>query len=177
MYTQPNPQDLLQPGAHNLSLVNLAVASPPTSVGQALINRNKTILIAALQSMGAKVVEIEYEGSGDEGSVSSVWATSSPSFAQEDNPEMTDRLEQEKVDTWNPVIPHWDLFSAPENIELKTGTLLDALMDFAWYVLETKKPGWEINEGSNGTVTINLVENTVSLDHSAVYRECDSIEI
>lgn len=183
MNTQPNPHDIaydLGPsGAASQVPALVVIANPPISIGQALIERNKAILTAALQSIGVTAVVIDYEGSGDSGDLTSFWATRSSPIAPDDGCDLglMERLMQDKVETWIPVNPHWELFNKPEDLALQAGTLLDAFKDLAWCVLEEKKPGWEINDGSEGTVTIDVADRTVTLEHSTIYRDSWRLEI
>jgi len=42
----------------------------------------------------------------------------------------------------------------------------DALNDLFYSILETTHPGWEINEGSNGSFTMNVAEGTIRFQHN-----------
>lgn len=43
------------------------------------------------------------------------------------------------------------------------------LSDFAYALLESRHPGWEINEGSEGSVKINLGSNAIEHNHYTNY--------
>lgn len=51
------------------------------------------------------------------------------------------------------------IFPNNENPEID-----EAVQDFAYYLLEQHYPGWEINEGSQGTITIDINCGSVRVD-------------
>ncbi len=61
------------------------------------------------------------------------------------------------------------------------GDLLEqAISDLAYDVLEAKQPGWEINEGSEGVVTIDIKTGKLTLSHAVlqpVYSDDEEIEL
>ena len=52
----------------------------------------------------------------------------------------------------------------PTKVDL-TGAEQQPIENFAYDLLGALHGGWEINEGSNGTITLDLVNNTIKHDH------------
>lgn len=50
------------------------------------------------------------------------------------------------------------------------------LEEFAYDTLSNKHGGWEINEGSCGTITIDFTENKVRIEHNERIESWDSSE-
>lgn len=61
--------------------------------------------------------------------------------------------------------PERDLTDAQQDLE-----------ELAYDVLERKHGGWEINEGSCGTITINFTDNTVHIEHNERIESYDTSE-
>lgn len=56
-----------------------------------------------------------------------------------------------------------------ETVELADETSR-VLEDYAYALLQHREPGWEINEGSFGRITINVADRRVTLEHSTRYE-------
>jgi hypothetical protein len=53
-------------------------------------------------------------------------------------------------------------------------SLQEAADEYVWQALEHYKGGWEINDGSFGTVTIDVANKKASFDHNENYTESRS---
>ncbi len=53
------------------------------------------------------------------------------------------------------------------------GDIEARLMDFVWDVAYGLHPGFEINEGGEGTLTWNVTEDRIDVDHASFYTERD----
>ncbi len=49
--------------------------------------------------------------------------------------------------------------------------LEEELNDTLYDVLESEHSGWEINEGSSGTITVSIPDKKVIIDHNEYYQE------
>lgn len=69
----------------------------------------------------------------------------------------------------------------PEDKKITEDDEEKALVDFAFNLLEARHGGWEINEGSNGTITIDLEKGTIEHDHYTNYiaqdRDLDEMSL
>ena len=63
-----------------------------------------------------------------------------------------------------------------DNISLPDG-LEDEIGDLALDLLTTKHPGWEINDGSRGTVLINITTGEIELQHVKFYTDETNYEL
>lgn len=134
----------------------------PLSIGHELLLRNKILLMDVLAAAGVEAVVISYEGQGDSGDMSSV----EPYFlAPDEDMSQQARLEATSVETWCPENPPWEKFTKAEDLKKKSVLLMDALKDFAFHTLEVHCPGWEVNQGSSGQVTLVLEDKHVLLEH------------
>lgn len=100
-------------------------------------------ILAALSAHNVTSIEIEYSGQGDEGDIDDVefYATS----------------EDGTLSMWDPPAktPDAELYS----------TAHELFGNFAYERLEKLYSGWENNEGARGTISIDLVANTVAIEH------------
>jgi hypothetical protein len=102
-------------------------------------------LLQSLREAGITKVTIEYYGSGDEGSIGEVAFEPSPT-----NRDIT-------------VGQSMDIKAAQERLRRP-------IQDWAWDELERRWPGWEINEGSTGDITIDVTTGTAHFHHG-IYPE------
>lgn len=95
-------------------------------------------LLAQLRARGVERVEVEYDGYGDEGSLTSV-----------------------------------ELFG-PSYVEIDTSHELWGEVDRAvCEVLSRVWPGWEVDDGSAGVVTITVPTGRIEVDHGQRYTKID----
>lgn len=53
----------------------------------------------------------------------------------------------------------------------------DSVEEYIFACLEENRPGWEINEGSNGTAHINVAKGTVEFSHMVMTETDDDFEV
>jgi hypothetical protein len=108
----------------------------------------KRPLIETLQSLAANDVVAEYDGEGDSGQIHAVYATG---------------IDEKPIDLALPVpaslLEAWG--------EPFTGTLETFIEEFAWDALGFYHDGFEIDGGGFGTLTIDVGQGAVRIDHSA----------
>ena len=134
------------------------------------LQANKRTLIAALTVAGtATVAQIEYEGSGDSGSVQDVCITLGNGLPFDDQVTI-DVLDRESCFTDG---------SWQHHTTVKSTTLRQALEDFAEEVLEELHDGWENNDGASGEVIFVLGKDgteEVRVEHNDYFTESDYTE-
>lgn len=148
---------------------------------------NKDIVFKALKKLKIKEIELDYAGSGDSGDFHDPhvvdeklvkkhkdgkieWddyqkARSAKDAVLEKNT-VTIRVEN---GVW--VDGKWD-----ENVKDKEMSLKQAITEIAYDLLEKEHPGWEINDGSDGTFTLDVNEGVIRLSHTSYYTESDCTE-
>jgi hypothetical protein len=105
----------------------------------------KAALLDALRHTRAAVVEITYDGEGDEGQIGDIRAISASN---------------RPVKLSGSVV--LDLDQAPHTYESLDGAL-DA---FAWELLRSYHDGFENNGGGYGTIDIDVRKGKISIDHN-----------
>lgn len=126
------------------------------------LHANRDRLLAALVTLNATNITIEYEGGGDSGDVSSVTIT--PDI-------LTPRLHTETIVLCRILRHYEDGHVRHELNDDAVQSLESALKDFTHAWLEIQHGGWENNDGARGTVTINVPENRLDLEHESFYTE------
>jgi hypothetical protein len=111
-----------------------------------LVNKNREIVKQLLEKHKIARVEVEFDGSGDSGQIDSV------SFIDENGEDTDLNAEPCKLFTKTSKFVNGELIS--EIIE-QEDTAEGLILEVVYSLLEAKHPGWEINEGSYGLVTIN----------------------
>lgn len=125
------------------------------------LTENRDRLLVALAERQVIRVTITYEGSGDSGDVSEVSV---------EPPELMPRLLDDTIELRCLVGEYKDrqylrtMADRPMNLRA-------ALAEFALTWVEDTHAGWEINDGSQGTVTIAVAERTLTLEHTEYYTE------
>lgn len=125
------------------------------------IANNMRVVMAALKTAGIEAATITYSGSGDEGQVNEVVVKPEGSEAL-----LTPVIVTERESRYDASQDRWEYKD-----ELKEMPLEDALRDLAYCILEERRPGWEINEGSDGQLRINVAEGGYELDHTSYFAE------
>jgi hypothetical protein len=125
----------------------------------------KSALMPVLRDNGIKYVAIDYTGYGDSGQIDTIAvygkeATSLPDTAYDD----TGRMDMPDV-----------VVTLPEETGKK---LADVLDQFGWDAAYVSFPGFETNEGGQGTVLIDVEADKVIVNHgfNIIQVEHDSRE-
>ena len=103
-----------------------------------------------LSAIGVARIEFSYDGSGDSGDFTDIEIHASPDT----------KLSEEDFDRRLAKLDQTDQPFVRFNIE--------QLKDYAFEFLPG---GWEINEGSYGEVVVNVLENTIKVQHHERYIE------
>jgi hypothetical protein len=115
----------------------------------------------ALQEQGITSVEMAYSGGGDSGDYEH------PVFMREGEDVSPDgSVERFRLHR------KWDFEKAlwiNTGIEKSTATLEDAAFDLMVDAVRIRHSGWEINEGGEGTVTLDVPLGVVTVNHGSHY--------
>jgi hypothetical protein len=107
----------------------------------------KRAVLRALRARSIARVEIEYDGEGDSGQIGGIHA-----YDAKNGPVGIDR--PVKLALRNGQKP------------IRYGSFTEALDDFAWTVLEELHYGFYNGDGGFGTIAIDAVKGTVTIDHN-----------
>lgn len=152
----------------------------PTSPEEA-ITYNKKVFQYFLKKVKATRVEIRYEGGGDNGSIESVTVYKpKPEGEVGQYGETEDEVNVDKIQVeYYSINTRFDS-SVPgnwkTNVEAKKDNISQVLENFAYELLATQPFDWINNEGGFGTINYDVLENTLSMDHSQRTTESHSAE-
>jgi len=130
------------------------------------ITKNKLKILKELKTKtNIKYVEVAYSGSGDSGAIDGVTFldAAKESIKTKDIPNINIKYDLLTNGWWSDK----DVASCTK----KESNLSEAIDDFCWSVLERKKGGWEINDGSEGYFMFDVDNGTVVLNHTEFYTE------
>lgn len=111
---------------------------------QARLQASKSVMLADLAMCSVAVAVVEYDGSGDDGSL-----TGTSFFG---------------------TVDEYAKFRDPtrgrgaETVEL-SDEVREMIEDYAWDLLEAYYSGWENNEGATGEIIFDVNEGTVTIHH------------
>lgn len=136
---------------------------------------NRAALLAALQSVGVTHVEVTFEGSDDSGCVEDVRYT----WLGHDGGESTDNTLDELQVPWNvsegvkrnPDTNQWE-----REYRRKDTPLRQVVEEFAYELLSQAHGGWENDDGAYGTLSIDVVAQTIKLVFNERYTEVNTSE-
>jgi hypothetical protein len=121
-----------------------------------------------LKNKGATRAVVEYSGSGDSGCIDHTAVYTGEDLIEtgdwEDFPS-----EGIGARAWNDETYKWE--ETPLDPEKNWLDFNVVFQEFCYTLLPG---GWEINDGSSGTITLDIVENKTTLDHTTYYTECDT---
>jgi len=109
-----------------------------------------------LEPLGITLIEVEYDGCGDSGAVEQI------TFYCKDK-EFKGNLPKTKF-----VSLFGGRGQEPSQVDIQ-----ETLDEVTCFLLPS---GWEINDGSFGTLKINVNEKSVNLEHNSRYTEVDTTE-
>lgn len=127
----------------------------------------KAQLYANLARHGIARVVIEYDGCGDSGCISGI------TLFDVDDKVMPTPKQQVKYMTVSRVYCEKTKHYEPKRRSL-TGPLREAIETWCYDLLEVHFPGWEIDDGSEGTIELNVPVKTGSWEHRTRYLETSS---
>ena len=117
-----------------------------------------------LKEHGIDLVTTQYSGGGDSGDYE-------PAISYANDEEVC--VPSVEVKKFRPVIK-WDTETGgwvAVEIEEKTGDLLDVVEELMAEAVEIRHPGWYDNDGGEGTVAMNVEEQTINVNHGDHYVE------
>lgn len=119
----------------------------------------KARLFDVLEAAGIDHIEIRFSGSGDSGCLDETTAyvnTGTPDAPQHTSIALPD------------IMILWPAFGVPE---LTEQPLADVLDDVAFDCLAATSPGWENNDGADGTVTLRCGVREVEVDMNDYFTD------
>lgn len=115
------------------------------------VRETKAALMPVLRDLNIKYVLVHYTGYGDSGQIEEVCCYGERDTAPEDYWD-----DKGKIDTPDVVV----------TLPTETGKKLkDVLEEFGWQAAYSSNPGFENNEGGQGDVVIDVMEDTVTIEH------------
>lgn len=139
---------------------------------EAVLQKNKRILLAALRAGGASGATIRYEGSSDSGDITQVEIATVNGDSFDAKTCVKVFVEQQ---TYHDGQLHYSVIEQALPIE-------DALRDFASEALEQHHGGWENHDGASGQVIFRCgddpsaaddTDDSVTLEHTSYFTESD----
>ena len=130
------------------------------------LHDNRVRLMTALATLQAQQVVVNYTGGGDSGDVAELGIMP---------PELLPQLDSETV-AIRCLVGEWRDGQHHHQVVDKPLTLKAALQDFTLDWVNSTHGGWENNDGGQGTVTIDIAENTFDLEHTEFYTESNCYE-
>lgn len=127
--------------------------------------KEKAADYAALDALGIAKIEIIYDGCGDSGCIEEATAYDEAGQVIETMPDTLVTITVRDT-VWNEVTDKCE----PRFIERQV-TPWEAIKHWCYDILEDHFPGWEIDGGANGTITIDVKRRRGRLDHEARFTE------
>jgi hypothetical protein len=115
----------------------------------ALLPKNKQSLFTALRSAGVTQVTVDFDGCGDSGQIEGLAFLSGDTTFPEPRGEVVLETASHGGET------------AARAFELPS-----AIEHLVYELLEDGHGGWELNEGSYGTFTFDVADETITLDYN-----------
>ena len=128
-----------------------------TKLREQVLAENRATVFAELKNAGITMVDIEFDGCGDEGSVQSVLARRAKS-------EMV--IPEIEVD-----IGHAGYSGTVSRSAMK---LANAIEEIVYDILTIHHGGWENNDGAFGELVFDVDGGTISYQHHSRYTEVDT---
>lgn len=131
------------------------------------LDTTKQLLIDAFEAMGIVKVTAAYSGSGDSGQMDEIVALGPNG---DDDVIDLDKLPPELAE-------HESVRKMTAALLGQDGkkTLPELIEEFTWAAVDNfGHAGFENNDGGDGTLTVNVTEGTVELDHNDYYTESNN---
>ena len=129
--------------------------------------KNREIVITALKAQGITVATIDYAGAGDSGDTCDLAVQPTELLAG-----LTGiTVKQHVVDVQ--YIGYQQRACSMRETEV---ALDEAVRDFAMHWVDSLYGGWENDDGACGTVTINVNDDAIVLNHTSYYTESESYD-
>jgi hypothetical protein len=129
--------------------------------------KNREILIQALKDQGVVMATVDYSGAGDSGDTCDLAVQP---------PELLAGLTEIQVKQHIVDVQYLGYGQRACSMRETEMALDEAVRDFAMRWVDSLYGGWENNDGACGTVTLNVTDNLIVLEHTAYYTESTSYE-
>ncbi len=129
--------------------------------------KNREILIQALKEQGVLNATVDYAGAGDSGDTCDLVVQP---------PELLPGLSEAKVKQLAVDVQYLGYGQRACSMRETEVALDEAVRDFAMRWVDSLHGGWENDDGACGTITINVHEDAIALEHTAYYTESTSYE-
>jgi len=129
--------------------------------------KNREILIAALKAQGITIATVDYAGAGDSGDTCDLVVQP---------PELLTALSAIKIKQQVVDVQYLGYGQRACSMRETEVALDEAVRDFAMRWVDSLYGGWENDDGACGTVTINVHDDAIHLEHTTYYTESSSYE-
>ena len=129
--------------------------------------KNREILINGLKAQGITVATVDYSGAGDSGDTCDLAVQPVELLAS---------LSEIKVKQHVVDVQYLGYSQRACSMRETEVALDEAVRDFAMRWVDSLYGGWENDDGACGTVTINVHDNAIHLEHTTYYTESSSHE-
>lgn len=129
--------------------------------------KNRALLIQALTEQGVITAKVDYAGAGDSGDTCDLAVQP---------PELLDGLSAIKVLQHIVDVKYIGYGQRACSMREKELALDEAIRDFAMTWVDSLYGGWENDDGACGTVTLNVTDDAIHLEHTTYYTESSSYE-
>jgi len=140
-------------------------AASPDNARRLLFDFNKQVLLETLRPLSAKDVVVTYAGNADSGQIDEVDVT-------------PDTIDPDTIQVLMAGVHHmWNQETGTHvsSLVLESRDLRSALSDFCDEAIHIAgHDGYENNDGGQGTLTINVHDGAVDLEHTDFYTESDT---
>lgn len=120
--------------------------------------REKHSVMTVLRDHGIKYVSISYNGYGDSGQIDEIKVYGAERTTAPDGPYDSEHA----IDMPDVVV------TLPEHTGQKLETLLD---EYGWRLAYDTNPGFENNDGGQGTILFDVDENKITIEHGTNFTE------
>ena len=124
-------------------------------------------IFALLRENGVESVDACYDGQGDSGQIDSIRAIGRDKQIVDLGRIQTSIQITSKV--WDSENRNWKEIPGAD-----TKTLMEALDDIFYGVLEEQQPGWEINDGAFGNFIMDIAAQTITWEHNSRFTEYET---
>jgi hypothetical protein len=129
-----------------------------------------------LSAYGVKTVTFEYDGYGDSGDFNQSYLHVLPSVQQINEAGALSTVPKAELyeRAANTTRVHWDKFQNERTNEKNPVITNKLCQRFFDAVFDLLPGGWEINEGSYGTITIDVASASITVEHNERYTDVRS---
>ena len=129
--------------------------------------QNREILIKALKAQGITVATVDYAGAGDSGDTCDLAVQP---------PEQLTGLNEIEVKQHVVDVQYLGYSQSACSMRESDVALDESVRQFAMRWVDSLYGGWENDDGACGTVTVNVHDDAIHLEHTTYYTESSSYE-